>query len=340
MLNTRADLFVATTVEIRQTLDSDWGVGVKNRKRNLVVGIFISVLLLVGGLAYDYYRDTDYRSAFPQPDLTENAGSNEMEQGDYRADIGAEGNLVYILLLGIDRDDDRESMGVYRTDTIAVARLDLVNMNVRVLSIPRDTYTYVPVEGKSDKINHAYAFGSLQGNGPQESIKAVNNLLGKPVVNNYFLMDMEPIPAIVDEIGGVKVNVDMDIKGWGTTSIAKGEQILNGAQSDLYLRWRNSPGGDIDRIKHQQTFMGSLFKQQKDSGKLLETVQLVLENRDSIKTDLTLKQMIGLTRFSADLTGNSIEYSIIPGEAEMIKGISYWVMDEKEAPMVINDFLK
>lgn len=327
-------------LEKQGSMDLDRGKDMRSRKMKIFMAVLICVLFLIGGLAYDYYMNTDYQEVFPQPAPSGNEGSNHIEESNYRDDIGADSSLVYLLLLGIDRNDEREeTMGVYRTDTIAVARVDLVNMNVRILSIPRDTYTYIPVEGKLDKINHAYAFGSLQGNGPQESIKAVNNLLGKPVINNYFLMDMEPIPAIVDEIGGVKVYVDMDIKGSGTMRITKGEQILNGAQSEAYLRWRNSPGGDIDRIKHQQTFMGSLFKQQKDSGKLLETVQIVLKYRDSVKTDLTLKQMIGLTRYSADLPGNSVEYSIIPGEARMINGVSYWVMDKNKTQQVIAEFL-
>lgn len=313
----------------------------KSRKKITALGVFIFLLLLVGGLAYDYYRDTDYRQAFPQPTLSENSESNDIEDSNYLDDIGADGNVVYLLLLGIDRDDERETtgMGIYRTDTIAVARLDLVNMNVRILSIPRDTYTYIPIEGKLDKINHAYAFGSLQGNGPQESIKAVNRLLGKPVTQNYFLIDMDPIPAIVDEIGGVKVNVDMDMNS-GEVVVHKGVQVLDGIHARAYIRYRKSPGGDIDRIKHQQTFMGALFRQQKESDELLETVQIVLKYRDSIKTDLNLKQMIGLTRYAADLPDNSVEYSIIPGRPQMINGVSYWVMDKNETPTVINNFLR
>lgn len=305
-----------------------------------LVWLFAILLIITGSLVYYWYL-TDYRNTnFVDADpLEQSGGSNLSEEGDYRSQIATNDNLAYILFLGIDRNDERqETMGVFRTDTIAVARVDIDNKKIKVLSIPRDTYTYVPIENKLDKINHAYAYGSLKGKGAEESIKAVNNLLGKTLINYYFLMDMEPIPEIVDQIGGVTIDVDMNMKDSGIV-ISKGNQVLNGEQSRLYLRWRYSPGGDIDRIKHQQKFMLSLFKQQKEAGKLLESMQILLKYHDNVKTDLSIRQMIGLARFSAEVPGDSVEYYIIPGRPQMINSISYWVMDKNETQKVISEFL-
>jgi anionic cell wall polymer biosynthesis LytR-Cps2A-Psr (LCP) family protein len=55
-----------------------------------------------------------------------------------------------------------------------------------------------------------------------------------------------------------------------------------------YIHWRFSPGGDIDRIKRQQKFMSTFFKQQRDNGKLLETLYVVLKHDVHIETDLTM----------------------------------------------------
>jgi anionic cell wall polymer biosynthesis LytR-Cps2A-Psr (LCP) family protein len=70
---------------------------------------------------------------------------------------------VNVLFLSIDRSDEKDEwLKIYRSDVISLACFDLDTNKVDVLSIPRDTLTYVPVEGKNDKINHAYAFGSLE----------------------------------------------------------------------------------------------------------------------------------------------------------------------------------
>ncbi len=310
-----------------------------NKKKSalaLVIAIFM--LLILGGSAYQLFFP-NYGDIFSPEPVQTVAEDQPSEEGDYINDIAGNGTVVYILFLGIDKDEERENtMGVFRTDTVAVARIDLTNNKIRVLSIPRDTYTYIPVENKLDKINHAYAYGSIKGEGVEESIKAVNTLLGQNVINYYFLIDMEPIPAIVNEIGGVKVDVDTNMKSGGV-SISKGTQILNGDQAQLYLRWRNSPGGDIDRIKHQQRFMLNLLKQQKENGKLLESMQIILKYHDNVESDLSLKQMIGVARFLSEVTGDNVDYYIIPGKPQMINGVSYWVMDKNKTQQIIAEFL-
>src|SRR5690606_31071889 len=157
---------------------------------------------------------------------TRNSGSNDEEP---------EEEIINVLFLGIDRDEERDAtLGVYRTDTIALATINMETKDVKVLSIPRDTYAYLPVTGKMDKINHAYAFGSLKGNGVDSSVDAINSLIKYAKVDYYFSIEMEPIPEIVDLLGGVEMDVDVNIKG----VLEKGFQTLNGEQALAYIRYR------------------------------------------------------------------------------------------------------
>ncbi len=309
-----------------------------NKKTKILIAILMFILLSAGGLSY--YQKLDASHAFSEIQPAAQGSSPESPDDQDIGTILEHSNAVYVLFLGIDKNDERDlTMGVYRTDTIALARFDFITQKVKILSIPRDTYTYVPVEDKRDKINHAYAYGSLQGKGPEESIRAVNQLIGQDLVDYYFLIDMEQIPEIVDEIGGVTVDVDMDMNS-GEVVVHKGVQVLDGKHARAYIRYRKSPGGDIDRIRHQQKFMLSLYRQQKAANKLLETVQLGLKYRDNIRTDLSVQQIIALGRFMNDLPQDSVEYSIIPGNAQMINGISYWVMNENKSPKIIDEFLQ
>lgn len=308
---------------------------------DFILSIFIItvalIFLIAGGRAYFYYDSLETKQVSAQTSPV--AQISDAASSDFKTEIGSGNNLLYVLFLGIDKNDEREQMGVFRTDTITIARFDLDNKKVKILCVPRDTYTYVPIEGKVDKINHAYAYGSLQNMGPQESINAVHSLLGTPVINKFFVMDMEPIPEIVDEIGGVGIVVDMAMYD-SQVNIPEGPRVLNGDQVNLYLRWRNSPGGDIDRIKHQQAFLLALYKQEKASNRLLELIQLVFKYHHNVQSDLSLQQMMGLARFMSEVPGENVEYSIIPGRPQMIDGISYWVMDKEATKTIINDFLE
>lgn len=306
------------------------------KKKRKKTGLIIAGIILLSGLsstAYYFSSALNYHETLP-------ADPPKQELGD-ASDIGT-GGAIYIAFLGIDKTEERESwLGVYRTDAISIIKVDLDNKKVKLLSIPRDTYTYVPIEGKEDKINHAYAYGSQNGmaEGVKASIDAINGLLKQPTINYYFLIDMEPIPKIVDDVGGVKLDVEIDMKTHGA-NLSKGLQVLNGQQAYDYIHWRYSPGGDIDRIQRQQKFAKTLLKQQRDSGKVIETAQIILKYRKNFITDLSTKQIIGLAYFLKDIPDGSVTFSYIHGRGQTINGVSYWMPDKSETEDVLKEFFE
>src|SRR6185437_5621524 len=89
------------------------------------------------------------------------------------AKVEPKNDNVSILFIGVDDSDarhqgDRNS----RSDALLVATLNLENKSVKLVSIPRDSYVYIPKVGYRDKINHAHAFG-----GTQATIETVEGLL-------------------------------------------------------------------------------------------------------------------------------------------------------------------
>lgn len=146
--------------------------------------------------------------------------------------------VINIEFLGIDRTDERdEYLNVYRTDTIAIAKVDLNTKKIKILCIPRDTYAFLPIKNKKDKINHAYAFGSAKGKAIESSIEAINYFIKYSKIDYYFSLDMEPIPEIVDSIGGVELDVEIDMKTH-EADLSKGRQILDGKKAFDYIHWR------------------------------------------------------------------------------------------------------
>lgn len=304
--------------------------------RNKIEPIIIGITLLMWTWLIAYYLNTtmNYRET-----LFAHQNTNDQESAG-ASDNGTTQGTIYIVFLGIDRTDERDKwLGIYRTDVISLAKVDFDNNKIKLLSIPRDTYTYVPIEGKSDKLNHAYAFGSLQSKeaGVTASIEAIHELVGKKIVNYYFLMDMEPIRLVVDDIGGIELDVEIDMKTHGA-NLAKGLQVLNGQQAYDYIHWRYSERGDIDRIKRIQKFMKTLLRQQRDSGKIIETAQIILKYNQNIKTDLSAKQIIGLAYFMSNIPDGNVSSSYIPGSDQMMNGISYWVIDKTNINQVLDGF--
>lgn len=73
-----------------------------------------------------------------------------------------------------------------------------------MVSIPRDTRTEIVGKGTTDKINHAYAFG-----GVDMAVNTVEKFLDVPV-DYYVQVNMESFKDIVDAVGGVTVNNDLN----------------------------------------------------------------------------------------------------------------------------------
>ena len=107
--------------------------------------------------------------------------------------------VVPVLLLGIDRRIPEEPA---RSDTIILAFLNRQDKSISLLSIPRDTYAYIPDCSREDKINAAHAVG-----GPSATAEAVSMLLGVDV-EYYVVTDFQGFERIIDTLGGVTIDVD------------------------------------------------------------------------------------------------------------------------------------
>jgi anionic cell wall polymer biosynthesis LytR-Cps2A-Psr (LCP) family protein len=113
----------------------------------------------------------------------------------------------YVLALG---SDAREGDTVSRTDTMILCRIDPLAAKVTMVSIPRDTMVQIDGHG-TQKINAAYAFGGAAG-----AVKAVKSLTGASV-NHVALVHFDGIEALVNALGGVTVDVPVDVNDPGYT---------------------------------------------------------------------------------------------------------------------------
>jgi LCP family protein required for cell wall assembly len=308
----------------------EWGSGLavakraKKRKRRSVFSLLAKVLfftvLFTGCLMLGYYLS---------------GGTLDLlKEGVYPPEAAAShGEKVFpVLLLGVDQRQPNEPS---RADTIIVAFLDREKKEVRLLSIPRDTYTWVPGYSHKTKINVSHAL-----EGPEGTMVAVSELLGIKI-RYYVETNFEGFKKIVDTLGGVTINVErrMYYPAEGI-NLYPGVQRLNGEDALAYVRFRGYPRGDIDRIEHQQRFFRALADEAVQWRNIWKIPDLVRAVEDAVNTNLSVSQMIELGNAFRNINSSQLEAYTLPGDPQMIDGVSYWVPREEEIPPLVELLIK
>lgn len=234
---------------------------------------------------------------------------------------------VNVLLLGTNQN---------MADTIMVVSFDYEAKHVDLISIPRDTYYYR--QGYSNpaafKINAIYPVTKE----PLETAVAVSEiLLGMPL-HFYAIIDYDAIKEVVDAMGGVPMNIPFRMKYTDITDkpplyidIPAGQQTLDGEHAVQFLRFRQGsrgypgyPEGDLGRIKAQQEFMKSAFKQAIGFD-LLKITKTVVKN---VESDVDLGTAVSVVTKGLGVKGDSIETYLMPHTLH--DGPPYYVYPDSE----------
>lgn len=234
-------------------------------------------------------------------------------------------DAVSILFLGIDDNEGRRKNGQTtehsRTDSMILSTFSPDKRQIRLLSIPRDTISYIPKVGYYDKITHAHAYG-----GPVAAMDSVEATLNVPV-DYYVRVNMDAFVEAVDELGGIYYDVPYDLNepntdDSGRIKIKKGYQKLNGDEALAVARTRHHDS-DLKRGERQMDLIKLLFQKAKslDSyDKLDDLVQIVGKNA---KHNLTASEIKSLASM---YLSDDIEFktSQLKGEDDYLQNIYYY----------------
>lgn len=296
----------------------------RRKRRKLRSGVQFALLFVVlfAALGYLGYSLADNW-------LSEGLGIEASESDKTGAPLPADSKLT-LLLMGVDRRDKEAS----RADTIIVAFIDQSTKKVNLLSIPRDTLVEVPGHGET-KINHAHAYG-----GSELMKETISDFLGVPI-NKYVEVDFEGFKNMVDILGGVTIDVDERMyRPSEGINLHPGEaQHLDGDEALQFVRYRGKMG-DIGRIENQQKFLKTFADQAISLGTIVKLPSLIQEVNDSVETNLTVKQMLGLAKIAQGAREGQVETATLPGEPAYINGVSYWEPYEEETSQLIDGFLE
>ncbi|MDO5027829.1 MAG: LCP family protein [Bacillota bacterium] len=276
---------------------------------------FISLLLiliLVAGLgAFAYFNGDLLQDILPKTDL--------------------DGQELTFVVLGVDSLDAGDQKGI-RSDTIMVAKADFDSGTVKILSIPRDTRTYV--KGKKDKINHAHSYG-----GVDMALESINALLDTDI-KYYARVDYRAVEEMVDAIGGVDIYVPRRMEYSDpsvdfTVDLYEGQQVLDGQKAMEFLRWRKNndytaqyENGDVGRIESQQYFIKEFAKQVLQGKNILKMPKLINIFIDKVDTNIPVDDMLSGLNLARKINSDKIETYTLPGKGQYINQVSYFVYDE------------
>lgn len=235
-----------------------------------------------------------------------------------------------LLVMGTDAvgEDGRASLDG-NTDTMLLFRLDPRENRIRVVSIPRDTRTYIPGHA-TFKINAANSWG-----GPELAARTVSELLGVKV-DRFFLVSLQGLIAAVDAIGGVEADVPKrlvyyDHAGKLAINLKPGRQLLDGKDVEALLRFRHDDLGDLGRVQRQQGFILELAPQLLQPSHLLKLPILLGILRNNAATDLSAYEMLQIAGWLRTLDPQAdLQLTVLPGKSGTIAGGWYWLAEPRE----------
>ncbi len=279
-----------------------------------------------------YYADINAKDRYNEKKQgEENSLSLKNKKSNNINDNQQENNPINLLVLGLDGDGTR-------SDVILLANYMPGKNRVNILSITRDTK--VIVKGMNAKINALVGMG-----GEKLIVSKVEEMTGLPI-DYYLTMDFNGFRKIIDELGGVEINVPFDMHYDDPLQnlhihLKKGRQVLDGRKAEQFVRYRKSniPGqgykdGDLGRIAAQQLFIRELIKQKLNLKYISKIDDIFIILKEHTKTNIKLADiMYYLKNFNIKI--EEIKTWTIPGDSAIIDSISYFIYDSKETLKII-----
>ena len=304
-----------------------------NRKRNAIIALVIvlAVVLIGAGAAWAYVNSI---SENLHKGVTQEAlDALEPAEGVEATKTALADKPFYMLLMGVDMSDWRRDDPAYagdqwgRSDSMILARVDPVNKKVALISIHRDTMVNLGEYGQQ-KINAAYEFY-----GPAGAIQAVSTMAGVPI-SHYATIDFDGFEALVNALGGVEVNVPMEINDDVLPChIDAGWQVLDGEKALDLCRSRHSyddvaDDGDVMRAANQRMVIGAIAKKILSSD-LMTIANSVQTLSKYVTTDLEISDIVGLAQLYKDMDPAADLYTAMePTTSAYINDVWYEYLDE------------
>ncbi|MCI9259570.1 MAG: LCP family protein [Romboutsia sp.] len=302
----------------------------KHFKRAALILIAIILVIGISGFGYVYSK---LNKIYVKDDVVKNTE----EQGTMVDGI------TNILLVGTDGEYVEKGN---RSDSVMLVTIDTNNKDIKISSIARDTYVDIPGYS-TEKLTHAYAYEGI------DLLKEVFKENFDLDIDKYIAVNFTSFMDIMDELGGVEVNVEeKDIKeinkyidacyGYYKNKDEKdkeyitesGVQRLNGYQALAFSRIRYTDSAFARDNRHREV-AESVYKEfaQKGIDTYKRCAEIVLNNT---KTNISPIEMMNLAYTVLKINDKDIEQFQFPLEeyrnGHIISKQKGWVLEWEKEP--------
>ena len=311
----------------------------KKKKRHPVRNAIIIILCIALGIGgFGYKKIDNLLSSFKgDEELSNNAYVNETDLAQFPDQIN-------VLLIGVDARENEEAS---RSDTMMLVTLDKKNKQIKLTSFLRDSYVEIAGTNSWNKLNAAYFRGGVQ------TLSDTLELNFKVDIQYYAIVDFEIFQTIVDEIGGIRVDVTERESYYTYHSgsvnvpvrIEAGEDVLlNGEQALWYSRIRYLDS-DFKRTERQRKVISAIVDKASTMSltKLYSLAEAIVP---LVKTNMSTNRILslGITAFKNKMYQYPIVQQSIPADGtwsdKNIAGVgASLVMNMEENQEILHSFL-
>lgn len=259
-----------------------------NKKSKIFATVLSSFLIILFSLGSVYSMGTNHFI-------------DKLSEGKSKYAVNVTEKPFNIYITGLDFHGNIENEKG-RSDVNMVVTVNPRNHRVLITSIPRDyEIKLVDHDNAKDKLTHTGMYGVDTG------ISSIENLLDIKV-NYYLKLNFTTVKLLVDAIGGVDVNseVEFDSRYWGDTTeyhhFDKGINHLNGELALCFARERKAfDGGDNQRIRNQQLVLDAVIEKMTSSRTLLGKYNKILSVLgDYIRTNMSEDEIKSIAKKQLD----------------------------------------
>lgn len=222
-----------------------------------------------------------------------------------------------------------------RSDIILIICINEENNDAKIFPVQRDTYMKVAENDSGINVNgqnYVYfkcnqAYKNLSGYGAMAMLNRHMDLNIRECVD----LDWDAIEVLVDEMGGLDVEITEGLLGHVSGVSGTGEQTLNGKQAIQYLRCRKDPGADATtRARRNEEAFVQLFERAKDYSldKRIDIFEKVMkETKTNINKSEIESVLADITSYKLNMEdGWPYDYRIMWDGASAGYGYYFYVM--------------
>ena len=301
----------------------------KMRRRKIIFGIEITVLLILSGILFVYAWINRSMDKMNQ-DTLDSSQIQINSEVKANTDLSQMSGTQVIALVGVDARgvEGSELAESMNSDTIILCCIDHDKQEIRMVSIMRDTWMnmakYTDEYYEFDKANSAYNRG-----GPESMLSMLNTNLDF-ALTDYVTVNFKALADAIDVLGGLDIEMTnaecvhannynrevSEAQGVEYEAIPYDEDLgddysevrhVSGALAPSYARIRYGGGDDAKRTSRQRIVINLMVQKLKQNPtKIPEILDKVMGN---VSTSLTKNEILELGMHAVTYTmGTSYAY--------------------------------